>query len=84
MITVAIKFYDKNTEFIAEDVRLHLPQEIVFEAAESTNVSEINSFMYDVSDEMKDYIIKHYPDLEKKFDLYLYDFIGRHGLGEGY
>lgn len=83
-ITVEIDFYDKNTESIVDEVRIDLPEEIVFAATESRNVNEINSFMYAVSEEMKDYVMKHYPEHKDKFGLYLHDFIGRHGLGEGY
>ena len=84
MITIALEFYDKKTEFIVDENRLELPDDVVFRATESQNIDYINSHPFEVSQAMKGYIIKHYPDLEEKFDLYLYSFIGRHGLGEGY
>lgn len=33
---------------------------------------------------MKNYVMEKYPETKVKFDLYLYDFIGRHGLGPEY
>lgn len=98
MITITIYFYDKKTSFLVEDKKIECPDELVFEAAkrddienELANASEtgkkidyINCRSFEVTKEMKDYVIKHYPELKDKFDTYLSDFIGRHGLGPEY
>jgi len=84
MITIDIEFYDKETEFIVEDIRIDLPEEMVFEAAGSSDISEINSLMYDLSDDMINYVVKYHPETKEKFSMYLHSFIGRHGLGPEY
>jgi hypothetical protein len=84
MITVKVKFYDRETEFMVDDIKLDMPDDIVFRSANTTAVDELNAFMFDVSNEMKDYIVEHYPQLKEKFENYHADFIGRHGLGPEY
>ena len=84
MIKIALKFYDKETEFLVEDIRLDLPEKLIFDTTNSTNIDKINALMFDVSLEMREHIIKHYPELEEKFKSFDFGFIGRHGLGEGY
>lgn len=84
MITVRIVFYNKKTRFAEDDIKIDVPDDIVFRSAKSSDVEEINCFMFDVSEEMKSYVIKNYPDLKEKFEQYEYDFIGRHGLGPEY
>ncbi len=67
-----------------DDVKMELPEDVVFLAAQTNNIEEINSFMYEISSEMKNVILSLKPNLENKFDQYEYDFIGRHGLGPEY
>ncbi len=67
-----------------DDVKMELPEDVVFLAAQTNNIEEINSFMYEISSEMKNVILSLKPNLENKFDQYEYDFIGRHGLGSEY
>lgn len=82
MITIEIDFYDKKTEFIADEFLLNVPERMVFAAAESTNIEYINARPFDVSDDIRTYAIDHHPELKEKFLTYDYDFIGRHGLEE--
>lgn len=84
MMTIDIEFYDKKTEFIADEIRILVPKNIVFTAAESENINYINARPFDVSEQMKEYVIQHYPEHVEKFDLYDPDFIGREGVPEGY
>jgi len=84
MITIDIEFYDKETEFMVEEILFHLPEEIIFRAANTENIHEINARMFDVSSDMKDYIVQKFPAYKKQFDLYDYNFSGRHGLNPEY
>ena len=90
MITIDIEFFDKETEFIADEIRLGVPDDMVFRAVEtenpeeSKNISYINARPFDVTDEIKAYVIEHHPETAEKFEAYLYEFIGRHGLGPEY
>lgn len=99
MITINVRFYDKKTEFIADEAKIEVPYDIVLDAAEKDEytgselaeamterkqVDYINCRPFEITDQMKKYIIKNYPETKDKFDQYLYDFIGRHGLGPEY
>ncbi len=84
MITIRIVFYNRKTRLAEDDVKMELPEDVVFLAAQTNNIKEINSFMYEISSEMKNVILSLKPNLENKFDQYEYDFIGRHGLGPEY
>lgn len=84
MITIRIVFYNRKTRLAEDDVKMELPEDVVFLAAQTNNIEEINSFMYEISSEMKNVILSLKPNLENKFDQYEYDFIGRHGLGSEY
>ena len=84
MITIRIVFYNRKTRLAEDDVKMELPEDVVFLAAQTNNIEEINSFMYEISSEMKNVILSLKPNLENKFDQYEYDFIGRHGLGPEY
>ncbi len=78
---------------------MDVPEDIVFQAvendeftgnefalagAENKQIDYINCRPFDVSEQMKTYVIAQYSELQEKFDLYLYEFIGRHGLGPEY
>lgn len=76
MIQIEINFYNKKTEFIADEALVLVPKNIVFKAAETEDISEINAYVFEVSDEMKKYIFLNYPDLKSKFDTYDFSFIG--------
>lgn len=78
MIKIDIEFYDKSTEFMVEYIQITLPEQIVFEAAETNDIDEINTLMYDVSEEMKEYVIQNYLEYKEKFDLYDYNFMGEY------
>ena len=90
MIRISVEFADKETGFLVEDIKLEIPDEIIFRAIEqenekeSRNIEYINALMFDVSDEMKVHIIQEYPETAKKFEKYNYFFIGRQGLGPEY
>ena len=90
MITIDVEFYDKKTEFIADEIRLEVPDEMVFDIVEKENpierenISYINSRPFRLSESMKEYVIKKSPETKNKFHKYSHAFIGRHGLGEGY
>lgn len=99
MITILIQFFDKKTEFIADEKKIEVPYEIVLAAAEKDEytgdalseamaegeqIDYINCRPFDVTDEMRTYAIKHHSELKDKFDQYTYEFIGRHGLGPEY
>jgi len=77
MIKIEIDFYDKKTKFIVEEIEIDLPEDMVFSAAKTRSINEINAFVFDVSEEMKAYIKEHFPELRDKFELYDYDFIGQ-------
>lgn len=84
MISVRLRFFDKETGFISEDALCNLSESVVFSATKSEDIEEINAFTFDISDKMKEHVIKLYPHLSEKFEKYDSDFIGRHGLLEGY
>ncbi len=65
---------------MVEKINLEIPDNIVFRSANTTAIDELNAFMFDISDEMKNYILKHHPHLKEKFEIYSADFSGRHGL----
>lgn len=99
MITVLIDFFDKKTKKHVFEIKADVPEDIVFRAvetdeytgnefssaaSENKQIDYINCRPFDVSEEMKTYAIAQYPELKEKFDIYLYEFIGRHGLGPEY
>lgn len=99
MITVLIDFFDKKTKRHIEELKLDVPYDIVLAAAEADEftgdelseamaegkqIDYINCRPFDVTDDMKAYAIQHHPELKDKFDSYLHEFIGRHGLGPEY
>lgn len=90
MITIDVEFYDKKTRLIADEIRLDVPGEMLFKIAEKENpierenISYINSRPFDPSEELIAYVIEKHPETAEKFEKYLVDWIGRHGLGEGY
>lgn len=99
MITVEIGFFDKKTQIVVGDIRIDFPDDMVLSAAENDEfdggefarasaegkqIDYINCRPFGVTDEMKAYAIKKHPELKDKFDLYIYEFIGRHGLGPEY
>jgi hypothetical protein len=99
MIKIELGFFDKKTEIVVESIEIDVPDDIVFNAvkhdeftgnefvlasANNKQIDYINSRPFDVTEEMKAFVVKEHPDLEKKFDLYLHEFIGRHGLGPEY
>ena len=81
MIAINVEFYDRNTDFMIDEIRVEVPDDIVFRSAETTAIDEINAFMFDISEELKNYILEKYPHLNEKFLLYNADFSGKHKLG---
>jgi hypothetical protein len=99
MITILIDFFDKKTKRAVDKIKISMPDEIVISAAEKDeytgeelsqamaegkHIHYINCRPFAVSDEMKAYIIERHPDLKENFEIYLHEFIGRHGLGPEY
>jgi hypothetical protein len=97
MVTVLIEFYDKKTKFIADEKKIDIPYDLILAAAKDDddgNLSDaiarnqqidyFNCRPFEVTEDMKKYVIEHYTELKEKFDQYTYSFIGRHGLGPEY
>lgn len=84
MTIILIDFFDRRTEKHIDEVKIDVPDDLVFEAAQSTDISYINARPFDVSSRMIEYIIKERPELKEKFDHCIHEFIGRHGLGPEY
>jgi hypothetical protein len=99
MITILVGFFDKKTEIIAHQEKINVPYDIVLAAAaedeytgnelseamaEGKQIDYINCRPFGVTEEMKNYIIEHYPEMKEKFEKYIFEFIGRHGLGPEY
>jgi hypothetical protein len=84
MITVRIYFFNKETEDLLNKVKIEVPDEIVFEAADSSDIGYINARPFDVPKQMIEYIIQKNPELKILFETCIYEFIGRHGLGPEY
>jgi hypothetical protein len=84
MITVTIDFFNSKTEEHIESFKIELPDDIVFEAADSNDINYINARPFYVSERMKEYIVQQKPEFMKKFELCLHEFIGRHNLPPGY
>jgi hypothetical protein len=99
MITVLIDFFDKKTERGVDRLKIDIPDEIVLSAAaedeytgdefsramaKGTQIEYINCRPFGITEEMKAYIVERRPEIKDKFEKYLYEFIGRHGLGPEY
>lgn len=84
MITIKVEFYDLKTEFMVDSIIIEMPDDLVFKAADTNDIGKINAFMFDLSKEMKNHIIKNDPALKNKFEVFHADFTGRHGLGPEY
>jgi hypothetical protein len=99
MITILVEFFDKKTKFIANEKKIEVPYDLVLAAAagdeytgnelseamaEGKQIDYINCRPFGVTEEIKAYAIEHHPELKEKFEKYLYEFIGRHGLGPEY
>lgn len=99
MIAVLLEFYDKDTKRIADEIKVNLPEDIVFRAAESDaftgdefsmataenkQIDYINCRPFAVTDEIKTYVTSNHSELKNKFSSYDCFFIGRHGLGAEY
>lgn len=97
MITIAIYFYNKKTEFLVDTKKIEIPYDLVLAAAEEDDdgglsvaiakkkeIDYFNCRSFEMTNDIKNYAIKNYPETKEKFDQYLYDFIGRHGLGPEY
>ncbi|MEM6780496.1 MAG: hypothetical protein AAF569_01385 [Pseudomonadota bacterium] len=81
MININIEFYNKETEFIEDTIFLPLPDHIVVNAMRSDGVEDINELsarMFDVTDQMKEYVVENHPEHKEKFDLYDCDFMGEY------
>lgn len=84
MITIDIEFYHHTEDYLVHKIRTDLPDDIVFDGAESTDVNYINARPFEVTDGMKNYAIEKHPDLAQKFEENDAFFIGRHNVPEGY
>lgn len=74
MIKIEIDFFDKKTEFIADEITINVPKDIVFEAAETDDPDDLIGYGFDVTERMKNYIIQNYPRHAKNFELYDHSF----------
>lgn len=98
MITILIDFFDKETERHISEIKMDMPDDIIISAAQQDDVDNefslafsqkqhinyINARPFALTQQMKDYATKQHPELKEKFDQYLHEFIGRHGLGPEY
>lgn len=99
MITILIGFFDKKTELIADEKKIDVPYDLVLAAAaedeytgnelseamaEGKQIDYINCRPFGVTEKIKTYAIEHHPELKEKFEKYIHEFIGRHGLGPEY
>ena len=69
-------FYDKKTEFIADELYLDVPEALIFKITETQDIQEIKTFGYDVTPELVEYVLEQRPKIAEKFEKYDAQFTG--------
>lgn len=80
MITIDIEFYHRIENHLVDEKRISLPEDIIFSAAQSTDIHYINARPFEVTEDIKKHSIQMYPELAEKFRKYDAYFIGWIGL----
>ena len=80
MITIALKFFDKKTEFLKKEFKIQVPSQMVFDIAKSDDLDVIHVYGFDVTPEMIHYVKKNYTDIAENFKKFDAQFTGAEGL----
>lgn len=73
---INLEFYSKETEFLEKEFDIEVPQKMVFEAAETTDLDDIRTLVHDVTPDFADYVCLKYPDISQYFEIYDAQFTG--------
>ena len=80
MIKIDVEFYHKETEFIEDEYRIYVDENIVFKICNSTDINYISARPFEMQDTLKNHILEKYDFLKTPFQKYDVYFIGRENL----